>query len=161
MPYTPISMSHVGATVPDLCAAITWYREVLGMYLLAGPIEVVEDGSDLGNVAASIYGAGFRRFEFAHLCGSDGVGLELFHFDNPKTSARADNFEFWMTGLNHFSITTPDVAAFGEHIASHGGKIRSGPAIINPEKGFTILYAEDPWGTVIELCSHPYAHMWA
>lgn len=157
----PWAFSHVGVTVPDLEEAVSWYREVSGMYLLAGPIEVLEDGSDLGNAAASIYGEGFSRFRFAHMCGTDGVGLELFHFDNPRTTARENNFEFWMTGINHFAMTVSDIEGTARRITDKGGRVRSGPVVIDPDKGYAVLYAEDPWGTVVELCTHPYAQMWA
>ncbi|MCF1592357.1 VOC family protein [Streptomyces muensis] len=157
----PVSFSHVGVTVPDLSAAIEWYGRVLGMYLLKGPIEVVEDDSSRGRAVASIYGTDFQRFRFAHLCGPDGVGLELFHFDNPPTTPRENNFEYWRTGMHHFGVTARDVHATAERIASEGGRIRSAPLVIDPGKGYAVIYCEDPWGTVIEVCSHPYAQMWA
>jgi len=89
------------------------------------------------------------------------MGLELFHFDGPeKTSRRENNFEFWLTGINHFSFTTPDVAAMAERLVEAGGKQNSDILTLNVEKGFQIVYCEDPWGTVIELCSHPYTQLW-
>ncbi|MEO3787315.1 VOC family protein [Actinocorallia sp. B10E7] len=160
MAHPPVALSHVGATVPDLPAAIAWYRRILGFYLLAGPIEVIEDDSPLGRAAAGIYGEGFCGFQFAHLCGADGIGVELFHFKNPPTSARENNFEFWKTGINHFAITAADVDEMASRIAEGGGRIRSAVVTIDPEKGYAIVYCEDPWGTVIEVCSHPYAQMW-
>lgn len=156
----PGAFSHVGATVPDLPAAIDWYQETLGMYLLAGPIEVPEDDSPLGIAATTIYGAGFSKFWFAHLAFPDGVGLELFYFENPEVRPRDNNFEFWMTGINHFSITARDAHGLATRIAEHGGRMRAEPIVINEEKGYKIVYCEDPWGTVIEICSHPYAQMW-
>lgn len=160
MTATPAAFSHVGVTVPDLPAAIDWYRDTLGMYPLAGPIEVVEDDSKLGHAAAAIYGEGFSSFQFAHLAGPDGIGLELFHFENPPTTPRSDNFEFWMTGINHFAVTARDVAALARTIELGGGRVRCAPVVIDEEKGYTVQYCEDPWGTVIEICSHPYAQMW-
>lgn len=155
-----LAFSHVGATVPDLDAAIAWYQDTLGAYLLTGPLEVVEDGSPLGDAAATVYGRGYRRFRFAHLAFADAVGLELFHFDHPATTARPDNFEFWMTGINHFSLTSPDLHGLADRIVAAGGRRRAAPVMIDPEKGYAIVYCEDPWGTVIEICSHPYAQMW-
>ena len=161
MTVSPGVFSHVGCTVPDLSGAIAWYREVMGLYLLKGPIEVVEDDTPLGRAAADIYGTGFRSFRFAHLCGPDGIGVELFHFENPPTTPRENNFEFWRTGINHFAVTARDVDAMAERIAAHGGRVRSSTVVIDPDKGYSIVYCEDPWGTVIEVCSHPYAQLWA
>jgi len=155
------AFSHVGVTVPCIQPAIDWYIETLGYYLLVGPLEVLEDDTNLGKAAAGIYGAGFTRFQFAHLAGIDGIGLELFEFDSPKSRRRDDNFEFWLGGIYHFSLTTPDVPAMVHRIVEAGGRQRSDTLDINPEKGYQIVYCEDPWGTVIELCSHPYAQLWA
>jgi len=157
----PGAFSHVGLTVPDLPAAIEWYQRVLNFYLLTGPIEIVEDDSPLGLATASIYGVGFRKFQFAHLCTPDGTGIELFHFENPPTTPRANNFEFWRTGINHFAVTARDVDGVTEQIAGNGGRARSATVVIDPDRGYSIAYCEDPWGTVIEVCSHPYAQMWA
>ncbi|MEO7372453.1 MAG: VOC family protein [Terrimesophilobacter sp.] len=161
MSLQPTAFSHVGVTVPDLDAAISWYRETFGMYLLAGPIEVVEDDSSLGRAAAAIYGVGFSSFSFAHLVWPDGIGLELFHFSVPETSPREDNFEFWKTGIYHIALTAPNFDETIVRIVEAGGTQRSAAIVINPEKGYRIAYCEDPWGTVIELCSHPYAQTWA
>ncbi|HEY0816134.1 MAG TPA: VOC family protein [Pseudonocardia sp.] len=161
MTIVPSAFSHVGVTVPDLPAAMRWYQDVLGMYLLSGPIEVVEDDSEIGRAAASIYGVGFSRFSFAHLCHADGSGLELFHFAHPATRARPENFEFWMTGINHFSVTYPDIEELARKIEAGGGRLRAKPVVLDPVNGYAVAYCQDPWGTVIELCSHPYAQMWS
>lgn len=159
--FSPTVLSHVGVTVPDLPGAIDWYRRVLGLYLLKGPIEVIEDDTPIGQASARIYGTGFRGFQFAHLCGADGTGVELFHFENPPTTPRENNFEFWRTGINHFAVTAPDVVGTADRIAGHGGRVRSPVVVVDAEKEYAIAYCEDPWGTVIEVCSHPYAQMWA
>ena len=161
MSVLPSAFSHVGVTVPDLDAATAWYREVLGYSVLAGPFEVLEDDSPLGRAAAGIYGVGFERFRFTHLAGVDGGGLELFQFDSPRSERRADNFEFWMGGIYHFGLTAPDIAAVAARIAESGGRQRSEIVTIDPQRGFQVVYCEDPWGTVIELCSHLYPYMWA
>ena len=160
-PLQPTAFSHTGVTVPDLGAAIAWYQETFGMYLLAGPIEVLEDDTPLGQAAAAIYGVGFSSFSFAHLVWPDGIGLELFHFSRPKTSPREDNFEFWKTGIYHIALTAPNFDETVARIVDAGGHQRSEPVGINPQKGYRVVYCEDPWGTVIELCSHPYAQTWA
>jgi len=47
-----------------------------------------------------------------------------------------------------------------ERLVEAGGKQNSDILTLNVEKGFQIVYCEDPWGTVIELCSHPYTQLW-
>lgn len=159
MTDTP-TYSHVGVTVPDIRAAIEWYQRVCGYYLLAGPLEVFEDDSPLGQAATGIYGRGFSRFQFAHMASADGTGFEIFQFDAPAYDRREESFEFWRSGINHFALTHRDVAGFAERIVAAGGKQRSDIVTIDPDRGFQIVYCEDPWGNVFELCSHPYAYMW-
>ncbi len=46
-PY-PRTFSHIGISVPDLEAAVKFYTEVLGWYLIMKPTEIVEDDSAIG-----------------------------------------------------------------------------------------------------------------
>ena len=160
MTHSP-TFSHVGITVPNLTEAVDWYRDVFGYYLLAGPLEVREDESALGRAAAGIYGTGFTRFQFAHMASADGSGLEIFQFDAPAYERPAEVFEFWRSGVNHFAVTAADVAGFAGEIAAAGGRQRSEVVSIDEERGFSIVYCEDPWGNVFEVCSHPYPYMWS
>ena len=154
------TFSHVGITVPDLEAAVDWYREVFGYYLLAGPLEVLEDDSPLGIAATGIYGEGFARFRFAHMASPDGSGFEIFQFDAPAYERPDEVFEFWRSGVNHFAVTAANVAEFADTISVAGGKLRSKVVTLDESKGFQIAYCEDPWGSVFEIGSHPYAYMW-
>ncbi|MBC9937093.1 MULTISPECIES: VOC family protein [unclassified Leucobacter] len=153
--------SHVGITVPNVTEAIEWYRETFGYFLLAGPLEVHEDDSPLGKAAAGIYGAGFSRFQFAHMASADGAGFEIFEFDSPAYERRDESFEFWRSGINHFAVTAADVSAFAATVVAAGGKQRSEVVTTDAVKGFQIVYCEDPWGNVFEVCSHLYPYMWS
>ncbi len=44
-------------------------------------------------------------------------------------------------------------------IEAGGGRQRSALVIINAEQGYLVPCCEDPWGTTMELCSHPYPPM--
>lgn len=160
MRATP-TFSHIGITVPNVDEAIEWYREVFGYYLLAGPLAVAEDDSPLGRAAQGIYGEGFSRFQFAHMASPDGGGLEIFQFDSPPYERREESFEFWRSGINHFAVTAADVAAFAASVTAAGGKQRSEVVTTDEAKGFQIVYCEDPWGNVFEVCSHLYPYMWS
>ncbi len=48
-PY-PRTFSHIGISVPDLEAAVKFYTEVLGWYLIMKPTEIVEDDSAIGEM---------------------------------------------------------------------------------------------------------------
>ncbi|CAM3143211.1 Catechol 2,3-dioxygenase [Pseudomonas gessardii] len=151
---------HFGLTVPDLEAAIHWYVSILGFRLLTGPLEVSEQDSDLGKAAQAIYGKGFEQFRFAHLATPDNIGLELFQFKATPSQPNENNFQFWLGGYNHMGLTAVNVAEAVAGVVAAGGKDRSGVLLINPQKGYEIAYCQDPWGTIIEFCSHPYVSMW-
>ncbi|WP_336658818.1 VOC family protein [Leucobacter sp. USHLN153] len=154
------TFSHVGITVPNIGEAVEWYRTVFDYYLLAGPLEVLEDDTPLGVAATGIYGTGFARFQFAHMASPDGNGFEIFQFDAPAYERPDDTFQFWRSGVNHFALTAPDVAALAADVVAAGGRQRSDVVTINEDRGYQILYCEDPWGNVFEVCSHPYAYIW-
>lgn len=156
-----LAHSHIGVTVPDLDAAVAWYTDTLGMYLIAGPITVTEDDTPFGRAGAEIFRNGYRSFSFAHLTGADGMGVELFSFENPAVVQPADSFEFWRVGIFHVGFTAPDMDETIERIRAAGGRIRTSKIVLDADAGYAICYCEDPWGTVIELCSHPYAQMYA
>ncbi len=73
----PRSFSHIGISVPDLEAAVKFYTEVLGWYLIMPPTEITEDDSAIGAMCTDVFGAGWERFRIAHLSTGDRIGVEL------------------------------------------------------------------------------------
>ncbi|WP_047590652.1 VOC family protein [Marinobacter segnicrescens] len=152
---------HIGLTVPDLSAAIAWYTHELGFRLLTGPLRINEDGSPIASAAQAVYGEGFTSFQFAHLASPDDVGLELFQFRRTATDPGSENFTYWRKGYNHLGLTAPDVERAVRDLIAAGGRARTQVLLIDEVKGYKIAYCEDPWGNVIEFCSHPYVTMWS
>ena len=96
----PRNFSHIGISVPDLEAAVKFYTEVMGWYLIMKPTEVIEDDSPIGEMCTDVFGSNWDKFRIAHLSTGDRIGVELFEFKgqvNPE-----DNFEYWKTGVFHF-----------------------------------------------------------
>lgn len=56
---TARALDHVGISVPDIDAALAWYRDVLGCYVLMEPMEAVADESHFGQIVGDIFGPGF------------------------------------------------------------------------------------------------------
>lgn len=158
---SPMRMNHIGISVPDIDAAGRWYCEVLGCYLLVPPVEARNDGSHFGKVVKDIFGERFESVRMAHLSTADGVGIELFQFVEPATRAPADPFEYWRGGIFHFCLTAPNIEAVAERIAQNGGKVRSQVWKLYQNKPYKAVYCEDPWGIIVELCSHPYEQFWS
>ena len=55
------AMNHIGISVPDIEAAVVWYRDVLGCFVLVPPGDAAVDGSHFGKVVADIFGEGFAN----------------------------------------------------------------------------------------------------
>jgi catechol 2,3-dioxygenase-like lactoylglutathione lyase family enzyme len=147
-------------TVPDIFAAIDWYRDVLGFGHIMGP-RVLQAAADSTQEVATIFGPRFRRAYQAHMLAANGVGLELFQFVEPAVERRADNFEYWKTGIFHLCVTDPDVEGLVQRIVATGGRQRSPVYAFIPGREYRLSYCEDPWGNVIEVMSHSYAEVFS
>lgn len=151
----PRSFSHIGLSVPDLDAAMKFYAEVMGFYVIMNPTEVVEEDSDIGRMCTDVFGAGWSRLRIAHLSTADRVGIELFEFDG--NYAPSDNLDYRRHGVFHFCVQDPDVEGLAQKIVAAGGKQRMPVREYYPgEKPYRMVYVEDPFGNVFEIYSHGY-----
>jgi len=157
----PRAVTHVAVTVTDIDAAILWYQEVLGFQPLVGPVELLGDESHFGMIVRDIFGPDCRRGWLAHLSGSNGVTIELFEFEDPRSEIRKDNFQYWKTGIFHFAIVDPEIESLVERIANTGGKLRSQVWTLVPGKPYKMAYCEDPYGNMIEIYSHSTEQTWS
>lgn len=155
MPPFPRTFSHIGLSVPDLDAAVKFYSEVLGFYVIMPPSEIVEDDSAIGQMCTDVFGPNWQRFRIAHLSTGDGIGIELFEF--AENYAPDDNLDHRRHGTFHFAIQDPDLEGLLEKIVAAGGKQRMPVREYFPgEKPYRMVYVEDPFGNVFELYSHSY-----
>ena len=155
MTTTPRTFSHIGLSVPDLDAAVKFYSDVMGFYVLMQPSEVVEDDSAIGQMCTDVFGPGWNSLRIAHLSTADGIGIELFEFDGNE--APEDNFQYRTHGTFHFAVQDPDVEGLLEKIVAAGGKQRMPVREYFPgEKPYRMVYVEDPFGIIFELYSHSY-----
>ena len=155
IPGYPRSFSHIGLSVTDLDAAVKFYTEVMGWYLIMPPTEITEDDSAIGVMCSDVFGAGWQSFRIAHLSTGDRVGVEIFQFKN--ATRRENNFEYWKAGVFHFCVQDPDVEGLAERIVAAGGKQRMPVREYFPdEKPYRMVYMEDPFGNIIEIYSHSY-----
>ncbi|WP_217697843.1 lactoylglutathione lyase family protein [Shewanella sp. UCD-KL21] len=152
----PRTFSHIGISVPDLDAAVKFYTETLGWYLIMAPTEIKEDNSAIGEMCTDVFGRGWEHFRIAHLSTGDRVGVEIFEFKNQQNPQ--DNFEYWKTGVFHFCVQDPDVEGLAQKIVAAGGKKRMAkPRFYYPgEKPYRMIYMEDPFGNILEIYSHSY-----
>jgi catechol 2,3-dioxygenase-like lactoylglutathione lyase family enzyme len=157
----PRALTHVGVTVTDLDKAVHWYGDVLGLRVIAGPADLVGDDSQFGKIVKDIFGADFGRGRLVFLAGANGVVVEIFEFERPKSERREYNFEFWKNGCFHICFVDPEIEITAKKIAETGGKLRSKIWQLFSEKPYKIAYCEDPFGNLIELYSHSTEQTWS
>lgn len=152
----PKSFSHIGITVPDIEAAVKFYSEVMGWYVIMKPsIVKKENDTAIGQMCIDVFGDNWDEFEIAHLSTSDGIGIELFSF--PHGIKEAPPFKPFNTGLFHFCIQDPDIEELIDKIIAHGGKQRMPIRSYYPgDKPYRMCYVEDPFGIVFEIYTHSY-----
>lgn len=152
---TPRGFSHIGLSVPDLDAAIRFYRDVLGFYVIMDATEVVEDDSEIGRMCTDVFGNGWGSLRIAHLSTADRVGIELFEFEG--NHAPDNNLDFRRHGIFHFCVQDPDIEGLTQKIVAAGGKQRMPIREYYPgEKPYKMVYVEDPFGNVFEIYTHSY-----
>ena len=155
MTQFPRTFSHIGLSVPDLQAAVKFYADVMGFYVLMPPSVVTEDDSAIGQMCTDVFGPNWKKLSIAHLSTGDGIGIELFEFDD--NYAPDENFAFRRHGTFHFAIQDPNPEALVEKIVAAGGKQRMPVREYFPgEKPYRMVYVEDPFGNIFELYSHSY-----
>ncbi|PRX55370.1 VOC family protein [Flagellimonas meridianipacifica] len=157
---TTIAINHVGLTVSNIEEAIDWYSRVFGFELIIGPLPLQADDSHFGQLALDILGSRLNSGQFAHLKTGNGVGIELFSFDDPEAGRKDDNMEYWKNGIFHFAITDPNPEEVSKRILANGGKQRTKLWDIFPGGDRQLVYCEDPWGNIIEIYSHSYTETW-
>lgn len=152
----PRSFSHIGISVPNLEAAVEFYTNVMGWYVIMAASDVNEDDSPIGQMCTDVFGKGWKHFRIAHLSTGDRIGVELFEFDNQENPE--DNFEYWKTGVFHFCVQDPNLEELADKIVAAGGKRRmEKPRYYYPgEKPYRMIYMEDPFGNIVEIYSHSY-----
>lgn len=151
----PRSFSHIGLSVPNLEKAVKFYKEVFGWYVLMEPTEIKKDDSAIGVMCNDVFGENWESFKIAHLSTGDKIGIEIFEF--PDNKEHENNFQYWKTGLFHFSVQDPDIEGLVKKIVEHGGKQRMPIREYYPnEKPFKMCYVEDPFGIIFEVYSHSY-----
>ena len=152
----PKIINHVAVSVPDLDQALKWYKEVLGFAVIKGPAEFVIDDSLVGRAIADFHGPDLKKMRVAWLSSGNQVGFEIFEYVEPKAERRQDNFEYWKSGFIHICITDPNIEDLCKKITESGGKQRSKLWEIVPDKGYKVVFCEDPFGNIIEVFSNGF-----
>ncbi|KAK5045498.1 hypothetical protein LTR84_009116 [Exophiala bonariae] len=150
--------NHVGLSVIDLDAAVACYTKVLGFHQTPKILEF-DRAHDPSSPIFSIYGATLHKGRFAFLISGNGVGLELFEFENPKSAGVTKSFDYSKGGFFHIAITDPDPPSKAREIEAAGGQIIGEPITMLEKNHAYCAYVQDPWGNVIELLNLNFAEL--
>src|SRR5262245_56227625 len=152
-------IDHVALTVPDLEAAVKFYRDVIGgveLYRL-GPYDAAEipkmpDGRDWTEAHVNVPGA---RLEIAMLQIAGGLMLELFRYEKPS-DARTTPPRNCDAGGHHIAFKVEDIEAAKAYLKERGLRIMAGPIVLDdgPCAGLKANYFLDPWGNHLELIEY-------
>lgn len=123
---------HIGITVVNFDAMLTFYRDVLGLTV----------------DAVVAHPRGGRK---ATLRGSEREVIELIEYPNPKPHQGRDRTR---TGIHHFGFIVDDVRADTERLQASGVEVE-GEIIVNA-KGELVQHFYDPEGNRLHL-TQPHA----
>ena len=140
-------IDHVGITVSDVDRALGFYRDVLGL-------RVIADATVTEPEVAELLGFDSVELRVADLDSGDGRIVELIQYVQPK--GRRIAYESYDSATAHVAFTVDDLAAVRERIMSTGNTIVSRhPITINEPggafDGAICLYVRDPDGAILEL----------
>jgi catechol 2,3-dioxygenase-like lactoylglutathione lyase family enzyme len=150
-------LGHVGLTVPDLEGAVRWYSTVFGWELLMGPVDLDTDDPRVADQLRDVFGAPQVAFRQAHMLAGPGVAIELFEFSTTRRTCGNARIDYWNPGLFHFCVVEPAIEELATRIERAGGARRTRIREIFPGEPYRFCYCEDPFGTVIEIATHPHA----
>jgi len=149
-------IDHVAMTVPNIDDASRFLEEALGAKPIYDDVKrgqpplkgaLIERPLDLV--------AGTSLVAMRMLWVANGPGIELFEMQSPHQQSPARLSDL---GLQHFAVYVDDIDAAVERFVAAGGELVAAPApTFAPEggPGNAYCYAKTPWGTVIELITHP------
>jgi catechol 2,3-dioxygenase-like lactoylglutathione lyase family enzyme len=146
-PALPRPLTHVGIAVPDVDAAMDWYKEVLSFDVLAEPRTIQPSDGESWRTARLLVGEEFETLRVGQLATGNQVGLEVFEFDatgGPAETTPSDG------GYFHIGVIDPDIEGLAAKIDDHGGDHYS-EIVTYAEDDVRGTYCMDPWGNRIEI----------
>ncbi len=134
-------LHHTGFVVTDRDKAVEFYRDVVGLELIA-EYERIGPGID------AVIGYENTHLVIANLDLGGGHILELIQYLNPPPSERPTT-ERNIIGASHLALQVDDIQAVHEKLIKGGAKSMNPPAELAP--GRVACYIQDPDGNWLEI----------
>ncbi len=145
---------HVGFTVPDLAAAVSFFTDVMGCeaFYPLGPFSGGDSTwmTDYLNVDAK---AEIPQLQLVR-CGN-GANLEIFQYSAPdQNMVPPRNSDI---GGHHVAFYVDDMTSAVAYLRGKDVQMLGEPTTMTegPSKGETWVYFLTPWGMQLELVSYP------
>ncbi|KAL1303067.1 hypothetical protein AAFC00_006512 [Neodothiora populina] len=151
-------LNHVAVSVPDIEAAVEFYKSIFGFQLLGNLVHHIKRSETPRAIIFDIYPESLDEVKLAYMATGNGVGFELFEFIKPKTYLPEQSFEYHRGGFFHACVTDAEPEKLAEKVVAAGGR-RIGVAVDPTGKGVTTLYTADPWGNAIEILDVSFERM--
>ena len=147
----PRAIHHTGYTVSDLDRSLAFYRDLLGL-------EVIATQEKRGGYLAAIVGYPDAHVRMAHLrVPGDGHVVELFQYLAPA-GERPGRIEPRDAGASHLCFVVDDLPAlYAQLVAAGADSFVSPPVEVDTgiNRGGYALYLRDPDGIPVELFQPP------
>jgi len=140
-------LAHTAVCVPDIEAAVAWYRDVLGLRVLSPPYRIEGDAitRDMGALVPA------PVVLLAAIIGLDDGDHVLEVIEYPEVDGAAPSGPPVITdhGLTHVGLICDDVEATRRDLEGHGVEFLTGPPA--DIAGVKTTWFRDPWGVVFIL----------
>jgi catechol 2,3-dioxygenase-like lactoylglutathione lyase family enzyme len=155
-------LAHTAVCVPDVEAAVAWYRDVLGLQVLS-PTYLIE-GDSITQDMGELIPAPVRLKAAIMGFGGDGDRvLEVIEYPAVDTGDGRANATLTDHGLSHVALICTDIDATRHELEAKGAQfLVSGIADVARVK---TTWFTDPWGVVFILVEksrpdRPYYAQW-
>ena len=139
------SLAHTAVCVPDIEAAVGWYRDVLGLTVLSPPYLMEGDDirGDMGELVAD------PRLKAA-IVGFPGAGDRVLEIIEYVDAAGRDRPRLFADhGISHIGLVVDDIESTRAELEARGVRfLTTGVADI---MRLRTAWFEDPWGVVFIL----------
>jgi catechol 2,3-dioxygenase-like lactoylglutathione lyase family enzyme len=142
-------IDHAGITVASVAAALTFYRDLLGL-------RVTDVGEDEGPELDAIIGLSGVRTRYADLDLGGGQLLEVIEYVTPEGTPLEQRP--CDPGASHLALRVDDVDGLWARLTAAGVAVAGAPTTITEPgawHGARCVYVEDPDGRSVELIQRP------
>lgn len=151
-------IDHVAITVPNMQEATEFFVNVFDAkisYDLQSPNEPPLEGPKAEKALGMPKGGKLRHMRMLSL--GNSASIELFYYDTQEHQRAAHTYDY---GLQHIALYVDNIDQAAKRFVEGGGRLYSEINQIFGEIEGTsdknrYVYAEMPWGTVVELVTYP------